>query len=341
MYIKICYNFKQAQCCTPFVQGRKYEYKKSGFRFFCSLSSCRYSASFRKLPSLAGSKVRIYTESGASFQGTLLSVSDERIEIADQNGQVVIILRSVIERVWEIDPTLDKRSYYQDAAANRLIVMPTGFPMETGEFHIADQEIAAVTMSYGVNRNFSLWGGISIPGAIVSARFIMGLGKQAALSLGSFAGLSWIEFAGLFIPYLVFSAGTPENNFTAGAGGLFTFTDNGFTINAAILCLGGKFVLSDSTALITENWIVWGKMPSYTDSPDSFFSEGQGDWDYMPVAACPGIAFRIADEILGWDIGAILPFRISILDGRYTVEGLGGVNIFIPIPVLSLTYRID
>ena len=294
------------------------------------------------LPSLIGNTVRVYTESKASFQGLLLAVTDERIEIADQNGQVKIILRSVIKRVIKVAPNLDKRSFYLDAASNRLIVMPTGFAMEPGEFHIADQEIAAVTASYGVSKNFSLWGGISIPGAIVSARFIMGLGEKATLSIGSFAGLSWINFTGLLIPYTVFSVGTPENNFTLGAGGLFTFTDSYFNLNGAILCLGGKIVLSDSTAIITENWIGWGGIPSYIGVSGPIFGGPVGSWDIIPYLVCPGIAFRIADEILSWDIGAILPFRIIILDNRYIFEGLfGGENVFIPLPVLSLTYRID
>ncbi|HAK46490.1 MAG TPA: hypothetical protein DCO79_11310 [Spirochaeta sp.] len=150
-----------------------------------------------QLPNYIGLRVRLRTESGATFQGGLYSVDEEFITIIDRNCQIVIILKDAVEEAQIIDPNPDKKSYYQDSAANRFLVMPTGFPMETGEFHIADQEIAAVTMSYGVNQNFSLWGGISIPGAIVSARFITDIGEKSALSVGTFAGMSWIEFMGL------------------------------------------------------------------------------------------------------------------------------------------------
>ena len=291
-----------------------------------------------ELTEIVGSQVRLRTDGGATFQGVLFSVTDKRVEILDRSGEILTILKSEVKEVFKMDPDSDKRSYFQDSAANRLIVMPTGFPMETGEFHIADQEIAAVTVSYGVNQNFSLWGGISIPGALVSARFIIGLGERAALSIGSFAGLSWIEFMGLLIPYAVFSVGQPETNFTAGAGAVFAFTESNFSMDAAILTLGGKWILSDTTAIVTENWIVWGKM---THQVDIYTGESSTAWDYVPVAAVPGAAFRIAGEKFSWDIGAVLPIFVKKESSRYVIMGLGGEGIFIPLPLISLTYRID
>lgn len=289
------------------------------------------------LPERTGSRVRLKTESGASFQGILYSVDDEFITIIDRDSRLVTILRDALIEAFIIDPNLDKKSYFQDSAANRLLVMPTGFPMETGEFHIADQEIAAVTMSYGVNQNFSLWGGISIPGALVSARFITEIGEKAAISLGSFAGLSWIEFTGLLIPYTIFSAGSPENNFTIGGGAAFSFDNASFALDAAILAIGGKTVLSDTTAIVTETWIIWGEM----QNSDIAETETNGSWDFIPIIAVPGVAFRIAGEKFSWDIGAILPIIIEKQTGTYLVQGIAGEEGFIPIPLISLTYRID
>lgn len=291
-----------------------------------------------ELPSIIGSRVRLRTESGATFQGTLYSLDEEFTTIIDRNGQVVTLLREAVTEAQKIDPNLDKKSYYQDSAANRLLVMPTGFPMETGEFHIADQEIAAVTMSYGVNQNFSLWGGISIPGALVSARFIMKLGERSAVSIGSFAGLAWIEFTGLLIPYTVFSTGSPENNFTIGGGAVLGFDDNSFDLDAAILAVGGKWVLSDTTAIVTETWIIWGRMEAFADADSE---ESTSAWDSVPLAVAPGIAFRIAGEKFSWDIGAVLPMVVNIQEGKYVIQGLGGEEGFFPLPLISLTYRID
>ena len=290
------------------------------------------------LSDMAGRQLRISTESGASFQGILYSVTDDFVLIQDRDGQILTLLRAVIEEVELIPSGPDKKAYYQDSAANRLLVMPTGFPMEPGEFHIADQEIAAVTMSYGVSENFSLWGGISIPGALVSARYTWPLGDKAAFSAGTFAGISWIEFVGLMIPYTIFSVGTPEDNFTVGTGAVVTFHTNEFALDAAVLALGKKWVLSDTTAIVTETWILWGKRSVYYTDREENVMEG---WDAVPLAAVPGIAFRIAGEKFSWDVGAVLPILVTKDDGEYTVEGLGGEYTFIPIPLISLTYRID
>lgn len=103
--------------------------------------------------------------------------------------------------------------------------MPTGFPMETGEFHIADQEIIAVTASYGLNEHVSFWAGLSIPGFLFSARYILSPVDNFALSVGSFAGLSWMENlqAGALLPYLLASWGEPDNNVRIGGSPVITY----------------------------------------------------------------------------------------------------------------------
>ncbi len=291
------------------------------------------------LPDLIDSLVRLRSSNNATFQGIVYSVSDDFVTIIAPTGEAVTILKDNIKLVQVMEPGLDKKAFYQDSASNRLIVMPTGFAMETGEFHIADQEIAAVTMSYGVNPHFSLWGGISIPGAIVSGRYIQPLGTKAALSIGSFAGLSWIEFTGLLIPYTVLSIGAPENNFTVGAGGLITFSDQDLGFDAAILAIGGKWVLSDTTAIVTENWIFWGRM-YYGSDPDT--GESLYRWDPVPSMLFPAVVFRIAGERFSWDIGAIIPCIVQADSGSYQLMGFTGeTNVFIPLPILSFTYRID
>jgi len=301
------------------------------------LSSQFQEVPLASLPDLIHSKIRLKTDTGATFQGEIFSVDSEFITLINHDGEVLTVLRERAVEVLVIDPTLDKKSYFQDAASNRLIVIPTGFPMETGEFHIADQEIAAVTMSYGVNQHFSLWGGISIPGAIVSARYITSITETTALSLGTFAGLSWIEFTGMLIPYAIFSSGTPENNFTAGAGALLNFTTTSFSFDAAVLVLGGKWVLSDTTAIVSENWFIWGEMGF--DSDSTLITAPR--WDPIPIVALPALTFRIAGEKFSWDIGAAIPILVQRYNGAYQVEGLGGEWAFIPVPILSLTYRID
>ena len=170
----------------------------------------------------------------------------------------------------------------------------------------------------------------------------------------------WIEqpLAGAVLPYLIASWGEPNNNFTVAASPIMTFdfAENApFELAGAVLALGGKMVLTSTTSLIFENWIMWTKRDVYDNS---FEPVGQ-KWDLVPRYLFPAVVFRIAGQRLSWDIGAILPLAIHDSDfvivespdpeaedaSYYENSGywLGGMfdDVVFPLPILSVTYRID
>jgi hypothetical protein len=277
---------------------------------------------------LLGKAVRIQTEGGGVFQGTLLSVDDERLELIEADGLITTVHMSAVTMVSELSMERGVRSLYQDSASNRLMFVPTGFAMVPGEFHISDTELAFVTASYGLNDHVSFWAGISPLGAIASARGILKLGDSVAASAGMFAGIEWQgmlgdQVGGLFLPYLLVSWGEPENNLTLGGSwAVSTTVSSGFESLGAVAVIGGKRVLTATTALVSENWLIWAES-----------SPGEG-WDALPMASVSGLAFRIAGNRLSWDIGAIVPLDIA--------GGIGGIGDgpVVPLPWLSLTYRI-
>ncbi|MBN1835276.1 MAG: hypothetical protein JW820_05450 [Spirochaetales bacterium] len=277
---------------------------------------------------LVGRAVRVETEGGGVFQGTLLAVSADRLELVESDGRIVAVSRDRIERVQEIPTDRGVRAFYQDSASNRLIFAPTGFAMEPRELHVTDTELVFVTASYGLNRYVSFWGGISPVGALASARGILPLGGRLAVSAGSFVGLEWLSIlgepvAGLLLPYVLASWGEPENNLTVGCAWAVTIGGaDGFRSFGLVAMVGGKIVLTATTALVSENWLIWGER-----------SEGAG-FDAIPVSGLFGLAFRIAGGRLSWDIGAVMPLGF---DGG--VSGLFD-GTFVPLPWLSLTYRI-
>jgi hypothetical protein len=282
-----------------------------------------------ELDALKGESVRIETVGGGNFQGTLFTISEDRIEILVSDGQILQISRDAIKKITKIASGAGERAFYQDSASNRLIVMPTAFAMASGEFHISDQEIAVVTSSYGLTENITLWGGISVPGALVSARFSSTFGDSFGISAGSFAGIQWIgpstgPLSGLLIPYALSSWGESNNNITVGAGVPFSFGFSGVRNPIGVVgTIGGKSVLTSTTALVTENWVIWGRRDGIR-------------WDPIPLSAFPAIVFRIADSRFSWDIGAVLPLSMD----SSGIRGIGG-GAFIPLPLVSLTYRIQ
>jgi hypothetical protein len=277
---------------------------------------------------LIGRPVRVETGGGGVFQGTLLTVSPDRLELVESNGQIVALSRAEVKLIREIPADQGVRGFYQDSASNRLMFIPTGFAMEPRELHISDTELVFVTASYGLNDYVSFWGGISPLGAVASARAILPLGRSAAASAGAFVGLEWLSMlgepvAGLFLPYLLVSWGEPENNLTVGGSWAFSASPSeGFDSLGLVAVVGGKVVLTATTALVSENWLVWGEL-----------SAGQG-WEAAPLFGVFGVAFRIAGGRLSWDIGALMPLRLA-----GGVEGIFD-GTFIPLPWLSLTYRI-
>lgn len=293
------------------------------------------------LTELVGKLVRIGTSGRGNFTGVLLTVSKDRIEIESSDGEIIQISRQAITQHQEIIPTKRGKAFYQDSASNRLLVAPTAFAMEPGEFHIADQEIAVVTTSYGIGEHASLWAGISPVGALFSGRLIASIGGSFAVSVGSFAGIEWLgagggPVSGLLLPYAIFSGGKSSGNITAGGAAALWFTsDTGSELVGAVGVIGGKLVLTATTALVTENWIVWGKLYS----PDILDHR----WYGIPVAAISGLVFRIAGDRFTWDIGAILPLLILDESTALRTARIRGIidDLWIPIPWISVTYRIQ
>ncbi len=223
----------------------------------------------------------------------------------------------------------DRRSLYQDAAANRLIVMPTGFPMERGEFHVTDQEIIIVTASYGLTDYLTLWGGVSIPGMVLSGRLSVTPTPSVGLSAGAFLGVEWFEGYTLVLPYALASFGSPEHNATVGGAGIFTLwprEEVGYS--GAVLAIGGRTVLTPTAALVGEMWTIWPK-------PDGIRPAA------VPLVFTPAGVFRIAGNRLSWDLGAVVPLFLRYYEGDgFSLGGVGDDTV-IPIPIVSVTYRID
>lgn len=273
--------------------------------------------------------VSVRTIGGARFQGRLIAVLDDRLEIVLAEGRIVQVAIDQVTEITPIDPTRGERALFEDSAANRLVIMPTGFPLEQGEFHVASQEIIAVTGSYGINDWLSVWAGVSLPGALFSLRASFMPAPTMGVSVGSFVGASWFDLSlgPLVLPYALVSVGDSGNNFTVGSGFAMTFSE-GFEIPGWVVAIAGKRTLTSTTALVTENWVIWTER-SVGFPSEEFYSP-------VPSIIAPSIVFRIASDRLSWDLGAVVPFFI---------EAESRTRFFLtdpvfPIPVFSVTYRV-
>ncbi len=287
------------------------------------------------LKELTGQVVRIRTRGGGEFQGVLLSTGPERIELQNAEGQILQIAVPEITEALLID------TYYQDAAANKLLLMPLGFGMDRGEFHIADQELIIVSSSYGISEHFSLWGAISIPGVLLNARFSFEPRKKTGISLGSFVGTLFIPPSFIAMPYGIISFGSLNNNFTIGLGAPFIYSkeqgdeyesESEYMVFGGVSAIGGKIVISQTASFITENWIILARG----------YDRIAGLWWDTVMWFFPTVAFRIAGSRFSWDIGITLPVFLEYSEETDGYRFLWPFvdNVPIPIPILGFTYRI-
>jgi hypothetical protein len=282
------------------------------------------------LDSSIGEVVRVRTAGRGEFQGRLVAVSDERIEMENGEGQILTVSTPQITEVTVIDQKKSPDTYFQDAAKNTLVLMPIGFGMEPGEFHVTDQELVVVSMSYGVSRHFSVWGALSIPGLLLNARFSGNLGDRIGISAGSFAGIVFLKLgAAVALPYVVASFGSPQQNFSIGVGAPF-YTSSVISYDQMFIggavALGGKVVLSRTAALVTENWVVLGT------------GDATGGWSAVTGVFVPSLSFRIAGSRFSWDLGVTMPFMLADRGAGYRLYWVFAQPI--PLPLLGLTYRI-
>ena len=124
--------------------------------------------------------------------------------------------------------------------------------------------------------------------------------------------------------------------FTIGLGGIGIYgwekdvANSNYFLTGGACTIGGKFIISQTASIITENWVIIGKK-----------YEIAGDlWSALWGGFIPAVVFRIAGSRFSWDIGATMPF---ILFWNNELSSYIIYWIFddpIPIPILSFTYRI-
>lgn len=285
---------------------------------------------------LKGRRVAVRTEGKGVFRGELLTVAEDRLELVSPDGSIVSVSRRAVTEVVPVEEKGVGRDF-QDSAANRFVVMPTAFPMEKGEFHIASHQLAFFNAAYGVSSAVSVWAGVTVLGGLLNGRVSLRPAERLGFSAGIFAGGTWFSpFTALLLPYGVMSVGAENRNMSVGLGwplGYFRQTvetpegiESGpwvFRTLGAVAVLAGKVPLSSTTAFVSENWFA---VPY----------DGR-TWD-TGLAVIPMQVLRVAGPRWSWDVGLALPVRVSSDEG---LRWLFGGTALIPVPVLSVTYRID
>lgn len=261
--------------------------------------------------------VSIYLKDGTVLVGRIVKQDETELRVVTASGADVLVPRSAVDRVEPQRPALPGGFRRQDPNHTRLLFAPTGRPLGRGEGQFTDHYVLFPGVSYGLTDNLSIMGGVSIvPGLglgeqlfYVAPRVAFTISARSAVSAGLLYATGG-EGADRFGAGIVFAVGTfgdRQASLSVG-GGLGFVRDHGEIEWASkpILMLGGEYQLSNSLALISENWLILG---------DGF---GFGEQPF-------GLAFRLFGDRLSVDAGVLLI-------GNVLKEGF-------PIPWLSFSYR--
>jgi len=261
------------------------------------------------------SLISVTLRDGTIIKGKMISGGDEVIIIKTLNDlEVKIPWKSIlsIDKIRELKR--ESRWPRSDPNYSRLMYAPTGRPLKKGEGYLSDYYVFFPGISYGLTDNISVMAGISaLPGIGVSEqlRYIAPrFGIQTSDKIALSGGILYISFGGEFSGGVAFATGTigePDKSLTFGLGfGYGKWEDDFEWADRPIIVLGGNIRLTNSLALVSENWILMG---------DEFDAKKQ------PF----GLALRFFGERIAVDAGVILIQEVL-------KEGF-------PIPWLSFIYH--
>ena len=263
---------------------------------------------------LADPLVSISLTDGTQLEGVIIQETENHILVETLSGLEIKVPRTSIITIKRHRAGAFSRP---DPNYTRLLFAPTGRPLRRGDAYFFNHYVFFPGMAYGLTDHFSLAAGLSvIPGLGLSEQVLslaprFGLYDSGDVALS--AGVLYMKVADEGaggMAFVVGTKGTPAKSFTCGIG-LGYIAEEGEDVDFAehpVLLLGGNIRLSESMALVSENWFITG--------------EDLG-LDQQPL----GLALRFFGPRIAVDAGVIII-------GEVIEEGF-------PIPWLSFVYNFD
>jgi hypothetical protein len=220
--------------------------------------------------------------------GTILSEDETQIVFMTLSQIEMVIPRDKIIKIELLGGEIVKGRYWSpDPNRTRLFIAPTARPLKSGQGYFSTYEIFFPMLAIGITDFFTAAGGITL--LPFSAYQVLYLApKITPIQVGEIdvaAGVLYIkptwESESIGIAYGVATYGETPAGLTFGLGWGFA---EGEMQNKPIVLLGGELRVTNSTKLITENWI----------PPDS-------DWNYL------SIGMRFYGEHIAADFAFIYP----------------------------------
>ncbi len=220
-----------------------------------------------------GDEVRITLVNGNTFSGKVISVDDESVGVETKDG----LFNFNYDRIKEItivDPSDRTTRWYKNPASNKLFITQSGRMLEARSGYYQNTYIFFSNISYGITKNISVSGGISMIPELGFENQLKNIGVKVGVNLNeSFSVSGTATYYSLFDSDFgftsVFGAATytrKELDLTAGLG---VATAEGETTDPVFI-VGGQLRVSQRFALLSENFV----FPTESDGLEPLISFG-------------------------------------------------------------------
>ncbi len=242
---------------------------------------------------------RLVLPDGISVRGTIVVQTSDSLTFKTLSGVTIRVAQSGVVRLEAIEgDTASGPFFMEDPNRTRLFFSPTARTLPKGKGYFSVYELFFPMIAYGPTDWMTLSGGFSLlPGA--SSQLLYFAPKVRAVHADRFdasLGILYIrvpeETKGLGIAYGVMTGGASRASFTFGLG--WGYYGDDFS-DSPLIVLGGELQVSESTKLLSENWIPPGGEGALLFFGIRFFgehlagdfglmttTEASGDWPFMP-----------------------------------------------------------
>ena len=206
---------------------------------------------------------KITLKDGSTLVGTLINERPDSLEFRTGSGLLVTVAQDQVTGKEEVSGTIEDGEYKRyDPNTSRLFFGPTARPVHGGYF--STYEIFFPFIAFGIADVFTLAGGMTlVPGATDQLFYVAP--KITFLNTEEFGLAGGLVYTNVFgedegnggagIAYGVTTFGSKRAAATLGLG--FGFS-GGEWAHQPVIVVGGEAQLSNSVALLTENWIPVG-----------------------------------------------------------------------------------
>ena len=276
--------------------------------------------------------VTIITTDGSEIIGVITEESDTDYQIETPAGLKLTVPKSAVFKMSKFEGLVkDGKLYRSDPNKSMYLFAPSAFPIETGNKYCRDFCVFFPSINYGMNDIISLQAGfVWVPSLDISNIPLIGSIKATVFQkdkIGLAGGMMYVRIPDFSDNNEEFNSDDSNDEFNTSGGGGFLFATGTYgdrfnhgslligwgyghhegdweLMERPIVVLAGNFRVSNTIAIVTENWF----------PPDLEFSQ----FPFM-------VAGRFFGKRIAVDIGGI--FIIDSLS-----EGL-------PIPIINFTYH--